>query len=62
MGPKAKPTSADTEKLRAALEKLPSDIGLRQLQLHWLDQPQYREEYPAEIADAASRSARTARK
>jgi hypothetical protein len=55
LGPKAKPTSADTEKLRAALEKLPSDIGLRQLQLHWLDQPQYREQYPAEIADAASR-------
>lgn len=54
-GPKAKPTAADTEKLRVALEKTPSDIGLRQLQLHWLDQPQYREEYPAEIADAASR-------
>ncbi len=54
-GPKAKPTAADTEKLRVALEKVPNDIGLRQLQLHWLDQPQYREEYPAEIADAASR-------
>lgn len=54
-GPKAKPTAADTEKLRVALEKIPNDIGLRQLQLHWLDQPQYREEYPAEIADAASR-------
>ncbi len=54
-GPKARPTSADTEKLRAALEKTPDDVGLRQLQLHWLDQPQYREEYPAEIADAASR-------
>lgn len=54
-GPKAKPTAADTEKLREALEKSPSDIGLRQLQLHWLDQPQYREDYPAEIADAASR-------
>ncbi len=53
--PKARPTSADTEKLRAALEKSPDDVGLRQLQLHWLDQPQYREEYPAEIADAASR-------
>ncbi len=54
-GPKAKPTAADTEKLRVALENSPNDIGLRQLQLHWLDQPQYREEYPAEIADAASR-------
>jgi hypothetical protein len=54
-GRKAKPTSADTEKLRFALEKSPNDIGLRQLQLHWLDQPQYREEYPAEISDAASR-------
>jgi hypothetical protein len=55
LGPNAKPTSANTEKLRAALEKSPNDVGLRQLQLHWLDQPQYREEYPAEIADAASR-------
>ena len=54
-GPKARPTSADTEKLRTALEKSPEDIGLRQLQLHWLDQPQYREDYPSEIADAASR-------
>ena len=54
-GPKARPTTADTEKLRSALEKAPEDVGLRQLQLHWLDQPQYREEYPAEIADAASR-------
>jgi hypothetical protein len=54
-GAKAKPTAADTEKLRTSLEKSPSDIGLRQLQLHWLDQPQYREDYPAEIADAASR-------
>ena len=54
-GPKAKPTAADTEKLRAELETTPNDIGLRQLQLHWLDQPHYREAYPAEIADAASR-------
>ena len=54
-GLNAKPTTEDTEKLRAALEKTPNDIGLRQLQLHWLDQPQYREEYPAEIADAANR-------
>lgn len=55
LGPKARPVAADTEKLRAALEKTPDDIGLRQLQLHWLDQPQYREVYPAEIAVAASR-------
>jgi len=54
-GAKSKPTAVDTEKLRVALEKSPSDIGLRQLQLHWLDQPQYREDYPVEIADAASR-------
>ena len=54
-GPKARPTSADTEALRKALEKTPDDIGLRQLQLHWLDQPQYRDEYPLEIADAAAR-------
>ena len=54
-GPKAKPTAADTERLRAALEEMPNDIGLRQLQLQWLDQPQYREEYPVAIADAASR-------
>ena len=54
-GLNAKPKTEDTEQLRAALERTPSDIGLRQLQLHWLDQPQYREEYPAEIADAANR-------
>ena len=52
-GPNAKPTSGDTEQLRLSLEQAPNDIGLRQLQLHWLDQPQYREEYPIEIADAA---------
>ena len=54
-GPNAKPTSGDTEQLRLSLEQAPNDIGLRQLQLHWLDQPQYREEYPIEIADAANR-------
>ncbi len=55
LGPKAKPTATDTEKLRKALEEKPDDLGLRQLQLHWLDQPQYREEYPTEIAEAAGR-------
>ncbi len=55
LGPSARPTTADTESLRAALEKSSDDIGLRQLQLHWLDQPQYRDEYPTEIADAAGR-------
>jgi hypothetical protein len=54
-GRNARPTAADTEKLRSALDNAPNDIGLRQLQLHWLDQPQYREQYPAEISEAASR-------
>jgi len=54
-GPKERPTSADTDALRNALDKSQDDIGLRQLQLHWLDQPQYRDEYPMEIAEAASR-------
>lgn len=54
LGPKATPTVADTETLRAALEKTPNDIGLRQLQLHWLDQPQYRETFPTEIANAST--------
>ncbi len=55
LGPKASPTTTDTESLRNALQKSPNDLGLRQLQLHWLDQPQYREDYAMEIADAASR-------
>lgn len=55
LGPKAKPTAADTEQLRTALQKSSDDIGLRQLQLHWLDQPQYREDYSIEIAEAATR-------
>ncbi len=55
LGPKASPTTADTESLRNALQQSPNDLGLRQLQLHWLDQPQYREDYSMEIADAASR-------
>jgi hypothetical protein len=55
LGPKAKPSAADTEALRIALQKSPEDVGLRQLQLHWLDQPQYRDDYSAEIAEAAGR-------
>lgn len=55
LGPKAKPTSKETDELKEALKEHPDDLGLRQLQLHWLDQPQYRKSYSSEIADAASR-------
>ncbi len=55
LGPKAKPSIRDTELLKRALQDAPEDLGLRQLQLHWLDQPQYREVYPTEIADAAAK-------
>jgi hypothetical protein len=55
LGPDAKPTSGDTESLKKALQDAPDDLGLRQLQLHWLDQPQYREDYAKEIAEAAVR-------
>jgi hypothetical protein len=57
LGPKATPTSKDTEQLRSALGEFPEDIGLRQLQLHWLDQPQYRDAHAKDIADAAERLA-----
>lgn len=54
-GPRAKPTSKDTKALEKLLAQYPSDIGVRQLHLHWLDQRQYRKTYPKEIADAAQR-------
>ncbi len=55
LGKGAKPTAKDTAELQALLAKHSGDVGIRQLHLHWLDQPQYRKTYPREIADAALR-------
>ncbi|MEZ6138458.1 MAG: hypothetical protein R3C53_26545 [Pirellulaceae bacterium] len=55
LGPKAKPTTKDTTELQELLVDNSGDIGIRQLHLHWLDQKQYRKDYPDEIADAAIR-------
>jgi len=54
-GAGAQPTTADTNALQELLAAHSSDIGVRQLHLHWLDQKQYRKTYPREIADAALR-------
>lgn len=51
----AQPTVADTRQLQELLQKLPNDVGVRQLHLHWLDQSQYRKQYPAEIAESAAK-------
>lgn len=55
LGPNARPTTEDTAELKALLAAHDSDLGVRQLHLHWLDQPQYRKTYPQEIADAAAK-------
>ncbi|MGN6135895.1 MAG: hypothetical protein ACTHOU_15510 [Aureliella sp.] len=52
-----RPTVKDTTALQKALTEHPDDPGLRQLQLHWLDQPRYRDDYWKEIADAGGRVA-----
>lgn len=49
------PTAADTKSLQKALGEHSGDIGLRQLQLHWVDQSRYRDDYWKEIIDAADR-------
>ncbi len=53
-GSNAKPTAADTQELQRLLPKNPDDLGLRQLHLHWLDQPQYRKQYSDAIVDACN--------
>jgi hypothetical protein len=55
LGKEAKPTRRDTAQLEKLLAAYPSDIGVRQLHLHWLDQLQYRKQYADEIAEAAQR-------
>ncbi len=55
LGKHARPTAADTTELQDLLTEHADDLGLRQLHLHWLDQIQYRDLYPREIADAASK-------
>lgn len=52
-GPEAKPTPEDTRALRSLLSEHPADVGVRQLHLQWLDQLQFRKQYPDEIAAAA---------
>ncbi len=55
LGTDATPTADDTEELKALLAQHPEDLGVRQLHLHWLDQPQYRKLYSQEIAEAAAK-------
>lgn len=55
LGENAKPTAEDTGDLQKLLLQHDNDLGVRQLHLHWLDQPQYRKLYPQEIADASAR-------
>ena len=52
---KKPPTADDTTALQTALMESSGDVGLRQLQMHWVDQPRYRNEYWKEIADACGR-------
>lgn len=52
---KGGPTTADTKLLQKALGEHSGDIGLRQLQLHWIDQSRYRDDYWKEIVEAADR-------
>lgn len=53
--PKHPATAADTKALQTALAEHSGDVGLRQLQLHWLDQPTYRDSHWQEISNAADR-------
>ncbi|GIW98722.1 MAG: hypothetical protein KatS3mg111_2055 [Pirellulaceae bacterium] len=53
LGSEAKPTIADTRRLKGLLEEHGDDWGVRQLHLQWLDQPVYRKQYADQIADAA---------
>lgn len=55
LGAGATPTAADTRELKNLLAEHPEDLGVRQLHLHWLDQPQYRGLYAPEIAEAAAK-------
>lgn len=52
---RAKPTTEHTASLEELLAEHSADIGLRQLQLHWTDQPRFRNEYWKEISEAGSR-------
>ncbi len=52
---KTPPTVEDTSALQTALMEHSGDVGLRQLQMHWVDQPRYRNEYWKEISDACGR-------
>jgi len=52
---KTGPTVEDTTALQTALMENSGYVGLRQLQMQWVDQPRYRNEYWKEIADACGR-------
>lgn len=54
-GENAKPTAEDTADLQKLLIQHDNDLGVRQLHLHWLDQAQYRQLYPQEIADSSAK-------
>ncbi len=53
--PKKRPSVEDTTALQTALSEHSADVGLRQLQMHWIDQSNYREEYWQETIDACDR-------
>ncbi|GAB5404034.1 MAG: hypothetical protein Aurels2KO_22650 [Aureliella sp.] len=50
----AKPTRRDTDALEKALQENPNDLGLRQLNLHWIDQYKFRKKYCDAIRDSAA--------
>lgn len=52
---KTPPTVEDTTALQTALMENSGDVGLRQLQMQWVDQSRYRNEYWKEISDACGR-------
>lgn len=58
LAPEAKPTKRDTDALNSAIKKNPNDLGLRQLNLHWIDQYQFRKQYSESIRISADAMAK----
>ncbi len=55
LGPKTSPTQNDTQALEELTQEYPEDVGVIQLQLHWLDQRQFRKEYAPDISELAAK-------
>lgn len=55
LGPKTHPTRNDTQALEELARDYPQDVGVIQLQLHWLDQRQFRKEYAPDISELAAK-------